>query len=214
MNRSEERKRRREELKDIVIEKKDLIVQEKMLADSERMEKIYKHLSSGGTIIDYCDISGQSYAELIFWINSDDSRKKKYEEGKLARQDWLFERVLKEYKALSMIDLADLYDENGALKPAKEWGALGAAIAGVESFEVTEMVDGEKVPVGTTKKVKLYDKTKTLDALGRYLKMFTDVLEVRGVISLKDALAEAEERSRVITAEYVNLEKEPEQEPI
>jgi len=181
-------------LKDIEVRPVDLLVQERMLSDPQRIDKIFMHLASGGTLTDYCELVGQPYSEVMIWINGDQTRKLKYEEGKKARQEWLFERVLEEYKSLSTLNLASLYDENGALKPSAEWGRLGACIAGVESMEVTETVDGERVPVGTIKKVKLYDKTKTLEAMGRYLKMFTDVLEIRGEVSLKAALEDAERR--------------------
>lgn len=214
-------------LNDIEVRPVDLLAQERMLSDPQRMDKIFVHLASGGTLTDYCELVGQPYSELMVWINADQVRKLKYEEGKKARQEWLFERVLEEYKALSMLNTGDLYDENGALRPSTEWGRLGACIAGVESMEVTEMVDGEKVPVGTIKKVKLYDKTKTLEAMGRYLKMFTDVLEIKGEVSLKAALEDAERRvvevragavdSEVIEPENVNepaSEYEDDQVPI
>lgn len=193
-------------LKDIEVRPVDLLAQERMLSDPQRMDKIFMHLASGGTLTDYCELVGQPYSELMVWINADQVRKLKYEEGKKARQEWLFERVLEEYKALSMLNLSSLYDENGALRPSAEWGKLGACIAGVESMEVTEMVDGEKVPVGTVKKVKLYDKTKTLEAMGRYLKMFTDVLEIRGEVSLKAALEDAERRVVEVRAGAVDSE--------
>lgn len=193
-------------LKDIEVRPVDLLAQERMLSDPQRMDKIFVHLASGGTLTDYCELVGQPYSELMVWINADQVRKLKYEEGKKARQEWLFERVLEEYKALSMLNLSSLYDENGALRPSAEWGKLGACIAGVESMEVTEMVDGEKVPVGTVKKVKLYDKTKTLEAMGRYLKMFTDVLEIRGEVSLKAALEDAERRVVEVRSSAVDSE--------
>lgn len=193
-------------LKDIEVRPVDLLAQERMLSDPQRMDKIFVHLASGGTLTDYCELVGQPYSELMVWINGDQVRKLKYEEGKKARQEWLFERVLEEYKALSMLNLSSLYDENGALRPSAEWGKLGACIAGVESMEVTEMVDGEKVPVGTVKKVKLYDKTKTLEAMGRYLKMFTDVLEIRGEVSLKAALEDAERRVVEVRSSAVDSE--------
>lgn len=180
---------------DIEISAVDLLAQERMLSDPQRMEKIFKHLSAGGTITDYCKLVGQPYAELVAWMKADATRWEMYEAGKRARQDWLFERVLQEYKAISTLDIRRLYNSDGGLLPVQEWpDDVAPAIAGVETFEVVEMVDGERVPVGETKKVKTIDKAKTLEALGKYLRMFADVIEVRGEVSIRGALDEAEAR--------------------
>jgi hypothetical protein len=103
----------------------------------------------------------------------------------------------------------------------QSWSSdAAAAVAGVESHELEEYVEGEKVPVGTVKKIKLWDKTKTLEALGKYLRMFADVLEIRGEISIRGALDEAEARlsaARDISGAVeivVEKEKKTGQEPI
>ena len=90
---------------DIEINAVDLLAQERMLSDPARMDKIFKHLSAGGTITDYCKLVGQPYAELVAWMKADAARWEMYEAGKRARQDWLFERVLQEYKAISTLDI-------------------------------------------------------------------------------------------------------------
>jgi hypothetical protein len=180
---------------DIVVNPVDLVVREAVLSDPNRMEKIFKHLASGGTIIDYCKLVCQPYSEVMAWINSDDGRRDMYSRAKTARQDWLFERVLEEYKALSTLDIRCLYNDSGGLKPMSEWpDAASAAVAGVESLEQFEMVDGVRESVGELKKIKTYDKTKTLEALGKYLRMFAEVIEIRGEVSIRGALDEAEAR--------------------
>jgi hypothetical protein len=179
----------------IEVEAVDLAVRDRLLSDPARMEKIFKHLSAGGTLVDYCKLVGQPYAELMAWISADEGRMAKYEAGKRARQDWLFEQVLRQYKALSELDIRELYDESGSLKNMADWPESAAlAVAGVESLEQTQTVDGSVEVVGVVKKVKTYDKNKSLEALGKYLRMFADVLEVRGEISIKGALEEAEAR--------------------
>jgi hypothetical protein len=159
------------------------------------MEKIFKHLSAGGTLVDYCKLVGQPYAELMAWVQASPDRVAQYEAAKRARQDWLYEQVLRQYKALSELDIRELYGPSGELLDMVDWPEGAAlAVAGVESMEVTEMVDGQQVPVGVVKKVKTYDKNKSLEALGKHLRMFADVLEVRGEISIRGALDEAEAR--------------------
>lgn len=204
---------------DIEISAVDLLAQERMLSDPDRMNKIFKHLSAGGTITDYCKLVGQPYAELVAWMKADADRWEMYEQGKRARQDWLFERVLQEYKSISTLDIRRLYNSEGGLLPVNEWpDDVAPAIAGVETFEVYEQVDGERVPVGETKKIKTIDKAKTLEALGKYLRMFADVIEVRGEISIRGALDEAEARlsaAREVGEAVVEVETKAEKdEPI
>lgn len=180
---------------DIEISAVDLIARERELSDPRRMERIFKHLSNGGTIIDYCKLVGQRYDEIMFWINSDEGRRSLYEQGKKARLDWIYESCLKQYNALSTLDIRELYGESGELKPMADWPENAAlAVFGVESLEQFEIVDGVRESVGELKKVKTYDKNKSLEALGKHIRMFADVIEVRGEISIRGALDEAEAR--------------------
>lgn len=190
---------------DIAIKAIDLIAQEKMLSDPNRMEKIFKHLAAGGTIIDYCLLVGQRYEEVMFWINADEDRRMLYEQGKKARLDWIYESCLKQYNALSTLDIRELYGSAGELKAMKDWPESAAlAVAGVETIEQFEMVDGVRESVGELKRLKTYDKNKSLEALGKHIRMFADVLEIRGEISIRSALDEAE--ARVMQARSVAAE--------
>lgn len=187
---------------DIPIKAIDLVAQEKMLSDPNRMEKIFKHLAAGGTIIDYCLLVGQRYDEVMFWINGDEDRRMLYEQGKKARLDWIYESCLKQYNALSTLDIRELYGSSGELREMKDWPESAAlAVAGVETIEQFEMVDGVRESVGELKRLKTYDKNKSLEALGKHIRMFADVLEIRGEISIRSALDEAE--ARVLQARSV-----------
>lgn len=203
---------------DIEISALDLVARERELSDPKRMERIFKHLSNGGTIIDYCRLVGQRYDEVMFWINSDGGRRELYEQGKKARLDWIYESCLKQYNALSTLDIRELYGESGELKPMKDWPESAAlAIAGVETFEQFEIVGGVRESVGELKRVKTYDKNKSLEALGKHIRMFADVLEVRGEISIKSALDEAEARvaqARSVTSTESDLSESDKQEPL
>ena len=66
------------------------------------------------------------------------------------------------------------------------------AIASVEVSE--ERVDGEVV--GEIRKVKFWDKKGSLDLLGRHLKLFTDVLEVKDMTPMADRMKLARERAK------------------
>jgi phage terminase small subunit len=79
------------------------------------------------------------------------------------------EQVAEELRRLAFSDLRCLFNENGSLKKISELDEDAArALAGVDVDEITI---GNSA-IGTTKKVKLWDKLKALEMLGRYFGMF------------------------------------------
>ncbi|MBX9874666.1 MAG: terminase small subunit [Beijerinckiaceae bacterium] len=77
--------------------------------------------------------------------------------------DWVLRRLAEEADA----DLADLYDESGALRPVKDWPTIWrkGLIAGVEVEELRE----EGAAVGFVRKVKLSDRIKRIELIGKHV---------------------------------------------
>lgn len=84
--------------------------------------------------------------------------------------------VIKELAKIAFSDIRKLYTENGQLRNVAD---LDDDVAGaISSLETLEEYDGygdEKEKVGDTQKVKLLDKTKALELLGKHLGIFNDV---------------------------------------
>ncbi len=88
--------------------------------------------------------------------------------------------VLRELLALATVDLAAAYDEQGNLKPIHDIPPeVRKAIAGVEVFEEFEGVGKDRHYVGQTKKLKLWDRPRSLEMLGRHLALFNDKTSVQ-----------------------------------
>lgn len=71
-------------------------------------------------------------------------------------------------------DLADLFDPDGNLLPVKDWPAIWrkGLVAGIETEEIlgASEEDGKPKPVlGFTRKIKLADRMKRLEAIGRHV---------------------------------------------
>jgi phage terminase small subunit len=81
--------------------------------------------------------------------------------------------VLQELKRLAFVDFSKAYDSKGRLLPIKKMPEdIRRAIAGIDVITNS---------LGTkTKKIKFYDKAKSLEMLGRHLKLFTDKREITG----------------------------------
>jgi phage terminase small subunit len=107
------------------------------------------------------------------------------------------ERVLNEIARLAFLDPRKFYDEKGNLKGITDLDDdTAAALAGMEVEEAYEHFGkGQAKPTGILKKIKFADKSKNLEMLGRYHKLFTDKVEVTNLDALAEAIAKARSRS-------------------
>jgi len=91
------------------------------------------------------------------------------------------EAILKELYDLAMVDITQAYDEAGWLKPLTE--IPENVRRAISYLEVNELFDGsgpDKHIIGVNRKIKFYDKPKSLELLGKHLKLFTEKHEITG----------------------------------
>ena len=83
--------------------------------------------------------------------------------------DWLLTRLADEADA----DIADLYNENGGLKPVNEWPKIWrqGLVAGIDVEQQYYWEDGVKIPDGVVTKIKLSDRVKRLELIGKHVKV-------------------------------------------
>lgn len=81
--------------------------------------------------------------------------------------DW----VLRRLADLASADLADIMHPDGSLKPVAEWPEVWrkGLIAGVEVFEEFAGSGEARTQIGWTKKVKIADRLKALEMIGRHV---------------------------------------------
>jgi phage terminase small subunit len=98
------------------------------------------------------------------------------------------EWVLKALHGEAIADIADLYDKAGSLKPIHDWPIVWRTglVTGVKVKQGFEYKDGEKIPVGVVTEIKLSDRIKRLELIGKHHAMFTDNVNLGGEVSLKD----------------------------
>lgn len=108
------------------------------------------------------------------------------------------ERIIEELAKLAFFDARSIWNEDGSLKPIREWDdAAASALAGIEHEKLFEHFGkGQAAHVGTTTKVKLLARTEALRMLGQYRKLFTEKIEVAGDTDMMAALAAGRQRIR------------------
>lgn len=81
--------------------------------------------------------------------------------------DWVLKRLAEEADA----DIADLYDEAGALKPVADWPAIWrkGLVAGIDVVEEFETIDGKKERVGVVRKLRLSERIKRIELIGKHV---------------------------------------------
>jgi len=81
--------------------------------------------------------------------------------------DWLLTRLAQEAEA----DLADLYHSDGSLKSVHEWPDVWrkGLVAGIEVLEEFAGSGQDRVQIGWVKKVKLADRVKVKELIGRHV---------------------------------------------
>lgn len=103
--------------------------------------------------------------------------------------DWVLKRLAQDASA----DVADLYDENGNLRPVHEWPMAWRTglVAGIDTVQERIGTDAEGKPeFATVRKIRLADRTKLLELVGKHIDVgaFKDRVEHSGKIGLESLI--------------------------
>lgn len=145
------------------------------------------HITSGGSLPNLCTLLKIKYAYVMRWIYSDPDRQVIYERSLKDRNEWIVQSILNELKEIALVDLRLAYDDNGSLLPPNQWPDGLAKV--IQAVEVEELFDGQgenRTQIGYAKRVKLWDKLRALELLGKNLSMFKEQIEHTGKVTLED----------------------------
>jgi hypothetical protein len=149
-------------------------------------------MANGELLIDLCKrISDESiasggrgvkYSEVLGYITADERRMKAWNAAVKDGQSWLVNRLISELRAMGLIDIKDALNPDGTVRPIHEIPeTLRRSIAGME---VKETYDEEGKLTGFIKTIKLADKHKSIEMLGKQLNMFVDKVVVSGDVKV------------------------------
>jgi len=97
-------------------------------------------------------------------------QRKKYAK----KHDVTKDRLIEEYAKIAFFDIRDIYSEDGNLVNIKDLDSKSAgAISSIKSFEEYETDKaGNKNLIGTNKEIRVFDKIRALQDLGKHLGLF------------------------------------------
>lgn len=124
-----------------------------------------------------------------------DAAKMKRSEQTGIDAEWMLQRLVAEAEA----DLADLFDENNDLKPIDEWPEIWrqGLVAGVDVDALFEGSGENRRQIGFTKKLKLSDRVRRLELIGKHVQVnaFQEQVGISGLEKLADRIARAKSRA-------------------
>ena len=151
------------------------------LKDPAMPPDVVAYVACGNSLIDLCNIWQVTYWRVSQFMYA--NHKDEYESAISTRGEWMIQRVIDEIKSIGLVDIRLAYDDNGHLKDPKDWpDNLARCVSAVETLEEYEDIGQGRELMGYTKKLKLWDKLKALELLGRNLKIFTDDKNPRPLI--------------------------------
>jgi len=88
------------------------------------------------------------------------------------------DEIIAELEKVGFVDINNLFDDTGALKDIKDIPEdTRRAIAGIDIVEEFEGKGKGKKKIGYAKKIKIYDKVKALENLGKRFGIFPNKIE-------------------------------------
>lgn len=190
-----------------------------LFADPETIDVICAHVANGSDLPSLCATWDLPFGWISNWIHADmavGGRHSRYIQALNDRSEWVVESVLAELRKIGFSDLRQLFAADGSLLPPKDWPQHAAAsVASVEVDELFEGTGQAREQVGVTRKVKLWDKMRALEMIGKNLSMFIERHEVTGHVTLEDLVNKANEREVIVDVEETkpNLRIGSPQEP-
>lgn len=123
--------------------------------------------------------------------------------AKLARSEqtkidaaWVLKRLVEEAEA----DIADLYEDNGNIKPVKEWPEIWrkGLVTGIEVEELFEGRGEDREHIGCIRKLKTSERVKRVELIGKHVAVnaFQDVVQHKGLEGLAARLDRARKRDK------------------
>ena len=142
------------------------------LNDASLVADVCAYVSCGNSLIDLCNIWQVTYHVVSLWLFKNHCDE--YQAALKTRGEWIDQRVLDEIKSIGLVDIRQAYGDDGRLLDPKDWpDSLARAVAATESD-----------PAGGITRIKMWDKLKALELLGRNRLLFAEDRPAGAVVQI------------------------------
>ena len=160
----------------------------------EAMETIFNHVAQGGTLVELAKTWDIPYWSIAAYLAKDPGRDKIVQRAMILRTEYWIEKIKQTLNDLNDSNIQDLYQDDGSLLNPKDMPrTLAASIAAIESVEYFEGAGRDRMQVGWVKKVKFWDKTKSIEMLAKVLSMFVEKHEHTHTVKLEDLVGASQD---------------------
>lgn len=160
-----------------------------MAIDDTALYIICDRVANGESLTVMAAEFGMTYTKILSSIRSLPDGEKAYAKALADRDEWVKERILAEIRFLSMLDITKLYDDDGHPLPMGEWPeGMGRAVQFVKTNKLYDGYGKEREEIGTVTDIKLWNKEKSLELIGKNLHLFTERVDITGKMTLEDLI--------------------------
>lgn len=164
-----------------------------LLAAPDTLDKLILHVTSGGTLTEFCKAHDVPYNLVSAWLASDDKRDEAYRSAMSKRDEQNKDVIIGQLREMSSADIAEAFDKaTNTLLPIHDIPPnVRAMIAAIEVEELFEGRGDNRTQIGYLKKIKLWDRNKAVETFARHHKMLVDKVEHNADQTLADLLAQS-----------------------
>lgn len=146
-----------------------------------KLYSIHKNATKAAKLAGYSKKTAGSVGEEILRKPEIQKAIDRELEKQIKKADLTAEDVINGLRQIAFCNLSKAYDKDGnLLHPHDMPEDLQMSLQALETDEIFRGRGVLRTKMGETRKIKLADKVRSLEALGRYFKLFTDKIEQSG----------------------------------
>lgn len=154
----------------------------------ESMDDIVRHISMGGSLTSYCETMGYSLSTVKGFIFADRGRREAYEAARKEQAFAVRDKIIDQLIDITDADLTSIV-RNGEVLPPSEWPE--SVRRACQQMNIGRTKDGD-----ITLNIKLPDKLKATELLGKAFAVWTEKIQVDGKIDLAAVISAGRDRAK------------------
>ena len=175
----------------------------------ESLVDIIRHVSQGGTVVEFCDKNDLRLEDILAWVKMDASRSKDLDIARECRKTRHLEEMISQLRDIMNSNISQAYNQvNGDPLPMNEW-PLGLKAA-LSSYDLVTNYSPKDGKFSRSAKFRVWDKLKVMEMIGKLYGIWVERVEHSGNVDIahrmRDADTRLEEREKSDTPTQTTVE--------